>query len=72
MTEESARRVANALIGAAAFGAAVVILKKPRLRRMATGLIVAAVTSGIPTWLGREVQHAWHASRGPEARGRGL
>jgi hypothetical protein len=39
---------------------------------MATGLIVAAVTSGIPTWLGREVQQAWHASSNREGRGREL
>jgi hypothetical protein len=62
MTEQSARQVANALMGAAAIGVAVTILRKPALRRMATGLIVAAVTSGIPTWLGREVRHAWYAT----------
>jgi len=62
MTEESARRVANAVIGAAAIGVAVAVLRQPGLRRMATGLILAAVTSGIPTWLSREVQHAWHAA----------
>ncbi len=49
-------------MGAAAIGVAVTILRKPALRRMATGLIVAAVTSGIPTWLGREVRHAWYAT----------
>ena len=57
-------------MGVAAIGVAVVILRKPALRRMATGLIVAAVSSGIPTWLTREVRHAWD-STGDHAGSRG-
>lgn len=62
MTEQTARTVANILLGAAAVGVAYAIVRTPSLRRMAGGLIVAAVTGGVPAWIGREVQHAWDAS----------
>ena len=62
MTEQTARTVANLVLGATALSAAYVVLKTPSLRRMATGLVVAAVTGGVPAWLGREVQHAWDAT----------
>lgn len=62
MREETARTVANVVLGAAAIGAAIVILRVPTLRRLAFGLARTAVTTGIPAWLGREVQHAWQTS----------
>jgi hypothetical protein len=62
MTEQTARTVANIVLGAAAVAAGYVILRTPSLRRMAAGLIVASVTGGVPRWFGREVQHAWNAS----------
>jgi hypothetical protein len=46
-------------LGAAALGAAYFIVRTPRLRRMAIGLAMTALTGGIPTWLAREAQHAW-------------
>ena len=54
MREETARTVANVVIGAAALGAAVVILRVPTLRRLAFGLARTAVMTAIPAWLMRE------------------
>ena len=59
LDEDSARTVANIVVGAAALGAAVVILRTPTLRRLAFGLARTALTVTIPAWLSREVQHAW-------------
>lgn len=62
MTEETARTVANVMIGAAALGAAVVIWRVPTLRRLAFGLARTAITVTIPVWLSREVDEAWASS----------
>lgn len=70
MTEHTARTVANITIGAAALGAAYIILRTPSLRRMAGGLVVAALTGGMPAWAGREVQRAWGASGQADESGR--
>ena len=59
MTEKTAQTVANIALGAAAVGAAYVILRTPPLRRWAVGLAVTALTGAIPAWIGREVQAAW-------------
>jgi hypothetical protein len=59
MTEQTATRIANVALGAAALGAAYFIVRTPRLRRMAVGLAMTALTGGIPTWLAREAQQAW-------------
>ena len=44
MTEQTAQKVANVALGAAALGAAYVIARTPRLRRMALGLAFTALT----------------------------
>ena len=62
MTEETARTIANVVVGAAVLGAAVVILRTPTLRRLAIGLARTAIVTGIPAWLTREVKEAWQAS----------
>ena len=62
MTEETARTIANVVVGAAVLGAAVVILRTPTLRRLAFGLARTAIVTGIPAWLTREVKEAWQAS----------
>ena len=62
LQEDSARTVANVIVGAAALGAAVVILRTPALRRLAFGLARTALTVTIPAWLSREVHEAWAAS----------
>lgn len=59
LDEEHARTVANVIVGAAALGAAVIILRTPTLRRLAFGLARTALTVTLPVWLSREVQQAW-------------
>lgn len=66
MTEETAGKVANTLIGAAAVGVAYYVLRQPHLRRVAWRLAVTALTATAPKWLGGEVRRAWTESgRGP-------
>ena len=62
MTQASAEKVANVLIGTAVVGAAVYVLKTPPLRRMAWRLAVAALTGTIPAWLVQEARNGWSAS----------
>jgi hypothetical protein len=62
MREDTARTVANIVIGGAAIAAAVVVLRVPALRRLAFGLARAAITTGIPVWIAQEVGTAWAAS----------
>jgi hypothetical protein len=59
MTEKTAQRIADLALGAAAVGAAYLILRTPRLRRMAVGLAMTTLTGAVPAWLAREAQHAW-------------
>lgn len=59
MTEQSARRVANVILGAAALGATYVVVTTPPLRRLAWRLAVVALTGAVPTWLRQEVREAW-------------
>jgi hypothetical protein len=68
MREETARTVANVIVGAAAIGAAVVILRTPQLRRLAFGLARTAIVTGIPAWLTREVKQAWKETQNSEFR----
>lgn len=62
MTEESARRVANVILGAAALGAAYAVATNPSLRRLAWRLARTALTGTLPAWIGREVHLAWMES----------
>ena len=59
LDEDNARTLANIIVGAAALGAAVVILRTPTLRRLAFGLARTALTVSIPAWLSQEVRTAW-------------
>jgi hypothetical protein len=59
MTEESARRVANVVLGAAALGVTYVVVTTPPLRRLAWRLALVALTGAVPAWLRQEVQQAW-------------
>lgn len=59
MTEDTARTIANVVLGAAVIGAAYVVVRTPPLRRMAWRLAVTALTGTIPAWLGKEVHQAW-------------
>jgi hypothetical protein len=62
MTEESARTIANIVIGAAAVGAAIYIAKTPPLRRIAGRVLAMAVTGTLPAWFRGELQRAWAES----------
>jgi hypothetical protein len=62
MTEQTANRIANVVLAAAALGAAYVIVRTPPLRRMAGGLLLAGLTGTAPAWLNRQLRDAWEAS----------
>ena len=51
MTERTAKKVANVALGAAALGAAYIVVRTPPLRRMALGLAMTALTGALPAWL---------------------
>ena len=63
MTERQAEKIANLVVGAAAVGAAVYVLKTPALRRLAWGLARTALTAVGPAWLMAEARRGWAASR---------
>ena len=69
LDEDHARTIANIIVGTAALGAAVVILRTPTLRRLAFGLARTALTVTIPAWLSREVQTAWAESSAASSTG---
>jgi hypothetical protein len=62
MTQRSAEKTANVLIGIAAVGATIYVLKTPPLRRLAWQLTVAAMTGALPAWITREIRAGWEAS----------
>jgi hypothetical protein len=62
MTQASADRIANVILGAAAVGAAYYVVKTPRLRRLAWQLSVAAITGTLPAWFGEQIKAGWEAS----------
>lgn len=76
MTQSSADKIANVIIGAAAVGAAVYVARTPHLRRVAWRLAIAALTGTMPGWLKQEIQSGWHESGGssdaPPARARAV
>jgi apolipoprotein N-acyltransferase len=59
MTERHAETVANIVIGVAAVGAAVYVLKTPALRRLVWGLARTAFTAVGPAWLMTEARRGW-------------
>jgi hypothetical protein len=62
MTQASAEKITNVILGVAAVGAAYYVLKTPRLRRLAWQLSVAAITGALPAWLGEQIKAGWEAS----------
>jgi predicted phage tail protein len=62
MTESSAQKLANVLIGAAVVGAAFYVVRTPSLRRLVWRIAVTAATGSLPIWLRQEIQHAWAES----------
>lgn len=59
MTEDTARRVANTVMGVAAIGAAYVVLSRPALRRLAWTLALTVLTGTLPAWFTGEVRRGW-------------
>lgn len=62
MTEETATAIADVVLLLAAGAATWFILRDPRLRRVALGLLRTAVTGAVPAYLVREVRTAWRES----------
>ena len=62
MTDTTARRLADGILVAAVLGAAYVVATTPRLRRMAAGMALTALTSTLPGWLSAEIGRAWAES----------
>jgi len=62
MTEKTADRVASLVLGAAALGAMVVVLRTPSLRRLAWRLTVVGLTGALPAWIRQEITKEWAAS----------
>lgn len=64
MTERQAERVANLVIGAAAIGAAIYVLRNPALRRLVWGAARNTLIAGVPAWVVAEARNGWAAARG--------
>ena len=62
MTEERARQVANVVMAAAALGAAVFVLRTPKLRRMAWQLARQYAAGPLAAWTATTVRDAWDRS----------
>jgi hypothetical protein len=62
MTQTSAEKFANVVLGVAAVGAAYYVLKTPRLRRIAWQMSMAALTGTLPAWITREIRESWEAA----------
>lgn len=62
MTEAHARTVANVVIAAAALGAAVFVLRSPKLRRMAWQLARQYATGPLAVQAAATVRQAWDES----------
>jgi hypothetical protein len=72
MTEQQAERIADVILGLAAVGAAIYILKTPQLRRTAWGLLRAAVVSSGPAWLIAETRRGWDGGAAQRPRQPGI
>lgn len=59
MTERQAEKVANLVIGAAAIGAAIYVLRNPALRRVLWGAARNTLIAGVPAWLVAETRNGW-------------
>jgi hypothetical protein len=62
MTESSAEKLANVIIGVAVVGAAYYVVRTPSLRRLVWRLALTAATGSVPAWFRQEVQHSWEES----------
>jgi hypothetical protein len=69
MTEKHARVVANTIMAAAAVGAAVLVMRSPRLRRLTWQLARQYARGPLAVWAAASVRDAWDdsARRLPQA-----
>ena len=67
MTEDRARQVANVVMAAVAVGAAVFVLRTPKLRRMAWQLARQYAAGPLGAWAATTMRDAWDhsAAAGP-------
>ena len=63
MTEQQARTTANVVMAAAALGAAVIVLRSPKLRRMAWQLARQYAAGPLAVWASGTVLEAWERVR---------
>jgi hypothetical protein len=71
MTEQSARTTANVLMAAAALGAAVIVLRNPKLRRLCWQMARQYASGPLPAALAMTVRNAWDESgRSPRTAAR--
>jgi len=59
MTESQARTTANVVMAAAALGAAVIVLRSPRLRQLAWQLARRYATGPLAVYAATTVRDAW-------------
>ena len=59
MTEKQARTTANIVMTAAALGAAVIVFRSPKLRRLAWQLARQYATGPLAVWTAGTVRDAW-------------
>jgi hypothetical protein len=62
VTEKQARTAANLLMATAALGAAVIVLRNPKLRRIAWQLARQYATGPLAVWATGTVRQAWDDS----------
>ena len=66
MTERQAETIANLVIGAAAIGAAIYVLRNAALRRVVWGAARNTLIAGVPAWLAAETRNGWaEGAHGP-------
>jgi hypothetical protein len=69
VTEQQARTTANLVMAAAALGAAVLVLRSPKLRRLAWQLARQYAAGPLAVYAATTVRDAWDASAPAAARG---
>lgn len=62
MTEKQARTVANTVMAAAALGTVVLVLRSPKLRRIAWQMARQYASGPLAVWAAASVREAWDAS----------
>jgi len=72
MTEERARQAANLVMAAAALGAAVFVLRSPKLRRTAWQLARQYAAGPLAAWTTATIRDAWDKSGAADQRNTAL